>query len=808
MLVQCGPGLGDSWLGLEGGGFHLAQPAFLVGPGQILLADVTAGNPHAHQSLAMWRDETNPYGTRIDLVFPASGLFFYLSSAAGNELLMTVANADVQVDRPVTVSGQPPAVRTLNSLFVIALTSSARYVSLLDEHLIQDAAQLSSEDPFIPEPMALALRNALFHVTPAHGVLLFGALSADIARIESGFLFLTFGLLAYLPTLPDPYAANLGRLRRPTSARDPVTGAAGAAATGEALVSRVRWDEPAIGQTDNAVEVSFHFAPLSNQFAGVSLDDDDDDQPVATPVIGATSLGARAVRIDRVSPASVFSNDISGAIVANRLGGGTDRLATPEPIAATASAAGRDKPLPDYVRDWDEQTDRYRRNLFALLDVSTNADLYGVSFDLFSRRGQLLTTHVPVGSTNGYPIQVQGLDVVSAGRNAKVFTVPLLSWEPLINLTPPAVTGDPPWGFNYYPDDGGPMQIVNNGEDTVALAPLPLTDYLLTNFAEGPDEFAALSLLTLPFGLKALALLQNQHNFTDENGVSSSREGTEVRLNAEAFSELHGGLQLQLNAGEAYINGESRMFVGNTLQLNNVLDLAGNAQGDSTLGRTVTEIFNNEFFDQPMQQRGVPLTRIDLSGYGASTLSNWLNPAAAFAQTSQAKFDVFVGRCAHEVIQVKSIVYPWGIKVVRTITMFRVGSGYVYRFDSGWKAESDGEFDFRYFVTLNPADANKVEMASPYVVHPGIVRRLVNVENIIETDEIAVAEGQMVAAKIVNQNNQYIDNPDPQHLIDFKLQPVYFDADVEIDDAIAGFATQSIGGKQTKVVASKRIVGY
>ena len=65
------------------------------------------------------------------------------------------------------------------------------------------------------------------------------------------------------------------------------------------------------------------------------------------------------------------------------------------------------------------------------------------------------------------------------------------------------------------------------------------------------------------------------------------------------------------------------------------------------------------------------------------------------AETSQARFDVFVGRCAHEIIQVKSILYPWGIRVVRTITLFRVGSGYVYRVDSGWKPESDGRFDFR-----------------------------------------------------------------------------------------------------------------
>ena len=53
------------------------------------------------------------------------------------------------------------------------------------------------------------------------------------------------------------------------------------------------------------------------------------------------------------------------------------------------------------------------------------------------------------------------MDVVSQGRNVKVFTVPMISWEPLINLSQPAMLGDPPFWVNYYPNDGGPTQILN-----------------------------------------------------------------------------------------------------------------------------------------------------------------------------------------------------------------------------------------------------------------------------------------------------------------------------------------------------------
>ena len=57
MLVQTNQGLVDAWPKLQGGGLHLAHPAFLVSPGSILLADFTNGNPHARQSLQLWRDE-------------------------------------------------------------------------------------------------------------------------------------------------------------------------------------------------------------------------------------------------------------------------------------------------------------------------------------------------------------------------------------------------------------------------------------------------------------------------------------------------------------------------------------------------------------------------------------------------------------------------------------------------------------------------------------------------------------------------------------------------------------------------------
>lgn len=825
MLVQTEEGLTDTWRGLEGGGLHFAHPAFLVSPGMILLADLTGGSPHARHTLALWQDELNDFGTTVELTFPLPELFLYACAAGGIELLMTFANADFRIDRPVKVDGEPPKVRSLHSLLVLAMAPLGNLIYLFDDNLLQDAALLGGQDPTAPEPMSLALTNALFKVTQANGCLLFGSVTDDLGKVDDAHLFLTFGLYAYLPTLPDPYAANLGVLRRQIRGRTYVPGTPagvgyppGAGVT-TWLVCRVRWQPVAEEGSGDDVGVSFHFAPLSNQFAGISLEDGDDGSVSSGPATGGSvrAVPKGSLRSDEVDAGRrLYLNSVIGsAIAAHNLGAAAPagEGAEPQPMttrSAAAAASDKREPLPDYEALWDEETSACRRNLFALLDVSTRADLFGISFDFGGKRTLGITTHVPLGTTGSpFPIQVEGVDVTSQGYNVKAFTVPQISWEPVLNLSQPFVSGDPQLGPNYYPDDGGPLQILNNSEDTVVMAPLPLAGHLIDGFENDPDNFAAYAFMTLPFGLKALAVLQDRYTYTDKKtGATSTRRGTELLLNAEEFEgEIKGGLQLQLNGGEALIQDQSDMFRGSTVQLANVLNLVGQATGASTLGRTVTKIFNNEFFGDPpmlIRGRGVPLTRIDLSGYGASCFSNWLNPKAAFAETSQASFDVFVGRCSHEVIQVRSMIYPWGIQVVRTITLFREGSGYEYRTDSGWRAESNGEFDFSYWVTPDPGQ-DPLPKPSPFEVHPGIIKGLYNVQNIIETEEIAVVKGAMASDGFVDDEGVY---QQQATTLGYELQPVYFDADVEIESTVIGFTTKKVGGKTRDVVPSKKIIGY
>ncbi len=852
LFVQCKQGIVNNWTGLKGGGFSLNAPAFLVGPGQILIADLSAGNLHATQSLNLWKDDKNEKGTSVNLTFSGNAPFFYLSNVNGNELLMTYSNATFRIDRPVKVNGEPPAIQSLNSILIIAASDTSRLIYLFDDNLIHDDAQINNQDPVIPQQMALALTNALFKVTQPNGCLLFGNLNKDFSKVEKGFLFLTFGLLAYIPTLPDPYAANLGIFQR--QMRGLIAGAASLSNSAVSmqqltawLVCRVAW----IGSSEEVVnndivEVSFHFAPLNNQFGGISLESPEDVKEPAIPEPSSPDISAGnavvkpSFEFNLLSETDFSVSRLASFNLSRTLSNKNINPVSAEKISAVESfsasnatmmskAAPDRQPLPDYGSQWEKESFRHKRDLFALLDVSTNADLFGISFDILNRRDFSVTagTDATTGESIAgfFPVQVEGMDVVSAGVNVKAFTVPQISWEPVFNLSPPApppdgpIPGDPAGAFNYYPNDGGPTHILNNSIEKVALAPLPVTGFLLDK-RDTDSNFKAFSFFTLPFGMKAAALLSEKYVY---NNVP--RDGgnlNEVKVSFE--NEIQSGLQLRMDAGVPLREGDDKMFMGTTVQINNVLDLAGNATGNSTLGGSVTSIFNREFFydsNYPFElfkQRGVPVTRMDLSGYGASMLSNWLNTKAAIAETSQAKFDVYVGRCSHEIIQVKSIMYPWAIKVVRTITLFRVGSGYVYRFDSGWRAESDGKFDFRYYTYENnpnfpggpPENPEPqliaVERFAEFEIHPGLVKALYNVSNIIETNEVEPFKISIEFKDSVDKDGVFVENS--PKFFDIDLQPVYFDADIEVEGVVSGMVSKSTSDGEKKLVPSKRVLGF
>uniref|UniRef100_UPI003B9835D4 hypothetical protein n=1 Tax=Klebsiella pneumoniae TaxID=573 RepID=UPI003B9835D4 len=87
--------------------------------------------------------------------------------------------------------------------------------------------------------------------------------------------------------------------------------------------------------------------------------------------------------------------------------------------------------------------------------------------------------------------------------------------------------------------------------------------------------------------------------------------------------------------------------------------------------------------------------------------SDWRNPVDAAAIISKARFDVIVGRTSREIVQAYSVLYPYAVRVVRTITIERQNGAAVTRHDSGWQAVSDGSYHYP-----------KPDL----ITHPGVVR--------------------------------------------------------------------------------------
>ncbi len=786
MAILVKKGLKLSWRGLKNLSLHqqgfvtLPSPFLLIEPGRICISDTKSAGTNAAQQFKLWNHESSGQRSIANLNYNPAFPLQYNCYQNGTESITAVTNLNADTDRPLKVDGYPFRIQSKNSFFLLASSQAIQLVYLLDNDLLQDNANTKTASiTFHSE--ALALENALMTVSPATAVGIFGELADDI-HFDKAILLAGFGMLGYLPTLPDPYAANVGIFRKRSQRYDN---------KGKPIYTTADFNTQLIGiigwpTTPGNIEVqhpvvSFHFAPVpaptpatvSNIPGSVSPGGLTDLRKLKEPLaVQPANLKAISIEHDRT--------------LARKLSTLASKLNTQE----TQAAAVRDRYFP--------QTP----DSFALLDVSTNADWMGVSFGIHNDDFIFRKTHTPVPKVpEGSPLQIKGMNVIAPGKFVRAFTTPLISWEPVLNLTAPPPgnpNNDPNIGLLMFPNDGGPSRIFNTSVEMVPIAPIPVADFIIKNAQQHP-ELPAWSVFTLPFGLRALAVFNKESAFYDPG----NNRGAKLSFNNPEFpDDLKGGIQLKITSAEHPRRSSS--FEGMSFQESNLIDNGGNPTGQSMLGFSVTTVFNSEFTQgDPITPNGVPLERIDFSGYGASIFSNWLNQDAAFAKTSQARFDVFRGRTAHEVIQIRSIIYPWGIIVVRTITIYRTASGFVYRHDSGWQAESDGLYDFSNNAHPEGDFSQVVRVESPYTFHPGIVRGVYDARNIIE-NSLPHFETSM----FINGGEKYVDPekgeiktaPASGKTFEVLLVPVYFDADAGIDFVKEG----ATNGR----VPSKKMVGY
>jgi hypothetical protein len=716
LALSLAPGLSAKWSGLSsrvartGPLASLGTSLLVVDPGSLTVTAASVDATPAAQSLLLWNERNPPRRSSVELAFPSPFPTVYLSTSGSNPaelLVFTSVSATAHLDRPVAADGRRFAIQSGQATVGFVELPSGTTVFVLAPIAFPATSPA-------PPPIGLVLRNLFLKTTPPLGFYLFGpaATSGPALAIDAGLVLVTFRRLLALPTLPDPYASS--------------------------------FDFEAVGRT-------------------ISI-------AAAATVTPAPDLAA-IVTWPKVSDATVqmiLLPQPAGATLANPATAGiVSRPPTSLPAFA-AAAAVQQGPDPQTTRT--ELLARFGQltasgaEIFRLLDLSSNADQFGVALANFQRSDQAGAP--PPTATVPGPL-LQGLDLVAPANTIRVLTLPAFQWEPVRNIPNPDAGPFP--AVLVSDTDGGPTRIGVNSVDLVPVAPLPATAGFLDYYNNAANPNAAVIMTTaLPFGMLTLAELTKSHFVGFVSPAVSENQPNFPAAN------VSGGLQLSFFAGGSILlplqNAASRSFAGVAVQTRNGYDPSMPSTIDSVLGNEVDLIFNSEFSATGSAPR-VPVSRIDISGYGASLFNDWRNPSADVAATSEVRFEATVGRTSYEVVQVKSIVYPWGFHVVRTITLQRTGGGGVFRRDSGWVATSDGTYDFRYTkagVTVDPG----------IVVHPGVVEALRAVRHIQDSTQIYT--------RTYPPGDPHNSNPDPTQPWSVSLAVIRFDTDVEIEGVAAG----------------------
>jgi hypothetical protein len=364
-----------------------------------------------------------------------------------------------------------------------------------------------------------------------------------------------------------------------------------------------------------------------------------------------------------------------------------------------------------------------------LLDISSNADQLGVCFALDARSN----------NAEDPPLSLRGTTLQTFGYNVHVFAAPQVAWEPVTDVPPPGGAVPPFPGKGVSLTDGERAQIGVNTVRLVPVTPTGAASQLIAAHKEGQNASA---LFTLPFGMQALAEVRPAEirGLPIRPSLSLERPAFARYISARHF-RLLAGQRLKENIDQPpYLPGAAVQKQNISLDPENVV---GAGLPTSVLAN-LNDAFNGEFF-RDGEHRQVPVSLIDLSGYGENSFSEWSDKTTPLPSFSQVCFSVMNGRTSREVVQYRSYLWPCHAIVVRTIVMERCGAGEVLRHDSGWVPTTPGLFN-------TPADI---------VFHKGAVQGMYNIRSVRETSQKINAGSRTV-------------------------QAVYYDADVAIDNVVQG----------------------
>jgi len=726
-------GLKCQWTGLnspeaEAGGFLMADNTAVA-------VELISGSPAGvlvEQKFALWQDQDSPSGRSCELVAARqAGQTLTYALSGTEEILELGAILEAQLDRPVLASGaRVPAI------FVEGIVM-LRHAGAINRLMAFSAAPLPEA---VPTAFPMALDNALLEVSEPLALYVSAKTDADF-NARSGFCYLLFAYLLAELYLPDPYT---GGLAAGTTEDAPTTfggqNESGSAAAGF-LLSSATWTTPdnvALRLSDTA-----HTHPTAPPASEASSDPD---------VLDSIYNGWEHLGLEPI--VSLENTALENA-------GLTPAVAKPDALQPQDIVKS---PPPPSLPQSPEGV--------MLLDLSTRASQLGVE--------------VVTGERQNLQYTIDGLSVRGPAHLLPLTTLPAIAWEPMYNLSTAIDAGVNNFDLLHPPNDGPFTQVRAETATLIPIAPLQSLQAVLD---AGPGGFNAQ--LTLPFGMVA-ALDSNPQNGTILSDINLVQPSFSATLTPTGVPYT-GAWQLSFSAPDP--TDPDPVLSGRTyLRTPDDNPASGLSYGEMVLGTDVSGIFSSRF-DPPEGSAigtGVPVRRYDLTGYGASTFSEWTNTTPASTDVIKTFFHVLVGRTSHEVIQVQSVVYPWAIKVVRTITIDRQASGAVQRYDSGWQAASDGVFKFPGATGITPEQ-----------VHAGLIGGVINVKNIQQLGLPMFTQGSPDAPGAGGS---------PPQPMSIQVQPVTFDADVIIQPqhvvTQGGVKQADLEGNQHTCVPSTGITGY
>jgi hypothetical protein len=394
---------------------------------------------------------------------------------------------------------------------------------------------------------------------------------------------------------------------------------------------------------------------------------------------------------------------------------------------------------------------------FTLLDVSTNADQFGVSTS---------TSDLPAFS-------IAGMALETMDRGMAVYALPGISWEPIVRDVPPAAVN---WLDAFSNDDGPPTLLRTATVDLVRVEP----KIALPHFQAAANKAVTRADFTLPFGIMA-------HLATDPN--TDPRQLPIFQLNDTHYSgDLRNSLQLSIIANTdsfmPHVPPDGQQFNGPALPGSMGTGSVATPPNQSIYGVQVISATDGPdpagFFDQQFTDSslggtfpGIPVARIDLSGYGTSMYSDWRHDDIRKVGVVRARFEVVIGRTAYEMLVFQTAVCPWCFRMTRTLLFERYDTGLVIKHDTGWK----------------PIGLARFEILDSTQVLSGAMASFSNIHNV-----------QLAPGSTINLPPPL--GPLPKGM-DFT--PVTFDADLNINSSLCSV---SANGKANVPVACTRVQGY